>query len=60
MTLMKGFTQCKDLPEITEAKQEGGIMKTEMPSSVLLDEKICLLRLPTDTLQNFWQVITVC
>jgi hypothetical protein len=59
MTSTEGFTQCKDLPESTEAKQEGGIMKNEMPS-VLLDEKICLIKLPTDTLQNFWQVITVC
>jgi hypothetical protein len=28
-----------------------------MPS-LLLDEKICFIRLPPDTLQNFWQVIT--
>jgi hypothetical protein len=33
-------------------------MKNEMPSLVL-DEKICFIRLPPDTLQNFWQVITV-
>jgi hypothetical protein len=31
-------------------------MKNEMPS-LLLDEKICFIRLPPDTLQNFWQVI---
>ncbi len=29
-----------------------------MPS-LLLDEKICFIRLPLDTLQNFWQVITL-
>ncbi len=32
-------------------------MKNEMPS-LLLDEKTCFIRLPTDKLQNFWQVIT--
>jgi hypothetical protein len=31
-------------------------MKNEMPS-LLLDEKICFIRLPPATLQNFWQVI---
>jgi len=28
----------------------------EMPS-LLLDEKTCVIRLPPDTLQNFWQVM---
>jgi hypothetical protein len=37
--------------------REGGIMKNEM-SSLLLDEKICFIRLPSDdTLHNFWKVI---
>jgi hypothetical protein len=31
-------------------------MKNEMPS-LLLDEKICFIRLPPDTLQNSWKVI---
>jgi hypothetical protein len=31
-------------------------VKNEMPS-LLLDEKISFIRLPPDTLQNFWQVI---
>jgi NAD-dependent dihydropyrimidine dehydrogenase PreA subunit len=34
------------------------ISKDEMPSLLLLDEKICFIRLPPDTLQNFWQIIT--
>jgi hypothetical protein len=33
-------------------------MKNEMPS-LLLDEKICFIRLPLDTVQNFWQIITL-
>jgi hypothetical protein len=32
-------------------------MKKEM-AFVFLDEKISFRRLPPDTLQNFWQVIT--
>jgi hypothetical protein len=55
------FTQRKDLPDIQWRKRGetggGGIMKNEMPS-LLLDEKICFIRLPPDTWQNFWQVIT--
>jgi hypothetical protein len=39
-----------------EAKQDGGITKNKMPS---LDEKICFIRLPPDTLQNVWQVVTL-
>jgi hypothetical protein len=35
------------------------IMKNGMPFLLLLDEKICFIRLPPYTLQNFWQVITV-
>jgi hypothetical protein len=35
-----------------KANREGGIMKNKM-ASVLLDEKICFIRLPPDTLQNF-------
>jgi hypothetical protein len=35
--------------------RRGGIMKNEMPS-LLLDEKICFIRLSPDTWQNFWQV----
>jgi len=31
-------------------------MKNEMPS-LLMDEKICFIRLLPNTLQNFWQVI---
>jgi hypothetical protein len=31
-------------------------MKNEMPS-LILDEKICFIRLPANTLQNFWQVV---
>ncbi len=31
-------------------------MKNEMPSLVL-SEKLSFIRLPPDTLQNFWQVI---
>jgi hypothetical protein len=38
------------------ANRERGIMKNEM-SSVLLDEKICFIRLSPDTFQNIWQVI---
>jgi hypothetical protein len=50
---------CQKFSGETKAKQEGGIMKNEM-LSLLLDEKICFLkRLPPDTLQNFWQLITV-
>jgi hypothetical protein len=30
----------------------GAIMKNEMPS-LLVDEKLCFIRLPPDTLQNF-------
>jgi hypothetical protein len=30
-----------------------------MASLLLLDEKICFIRLPPDTLQNFWQVISL-
>jgi hypothetical protein len=37
-------------------EEEGGIMKNEMPS-LLLDEKICFLKLPPDILENLWQVI---
>ncbi len=33
-------------------------MKNEMASLLLLDEKICFIRLCPDTLQIFWQVIT--
>jgi hypothetical protein len=39
------------------ANRERGIMKNEV-SSVLLDEKICFIRLSPDTLQNLWRVIT--
>jgi hypothetical protein len=68
-----GFTRRNDLPEAggghyekrnahpkngeNHANRERGIMKNEM-SSVLLDEKICFIRLSPDTLQSFWQVIT--
>jgi hypothetical protein len=31
-------------------------MKNEIPS-LLLDEKVCVIRSSPDTLQNFWQVI---
>jgi hypothetical protein len=31
-------------------------MKNKMPS-LLLDEKICFIKLCPDTLQNFWQLI---
>jgi hypothetical protein len=31
-------------------------MTNEIPS-MLLDEKVCFIRLSPDTLQNFWQVI---
>jgi hypothetical protein len=40
------------------AKEEVGIMKNEM-ASLLLDDKLCFICLPPDTLPNFWQVITV-
>jgi hypothetical protein len=40
-----------------ETEEGGGIMKNEM-SSMLMDEKICFIRLPPDTPHNFWQVIT--
>ncbi len=56
----KKTTQLKALPEIqwrNRGKTGGGIMKNKMPS-LLLDEKICFIRLLPDTLQNFWQVIT--
>jgi hypothetical protein len=33
----------------------GGFMKNEI-LSLLLDEKICFIRLPLDTLQSLWQV----
>jgi hypothetical protein len=33
-------------------------MKNEMPSLLLLDEKLCFIMLPLDTLQNLRQVIT--
>jgi hypothetical protein len=39
-----------------ETEQEGGIMTYKM-ASLLLDEQICFIRLPPDTLQNFWQII---
>jgi hypothetical protein len=48
---------CEKFSGKMEAKQEGDIMKNEMPS-LLLDEKTCFIRLPPDKLQNFWQVIT--
>jgi hypothetical protein len=50
---------CQKHPKNGEnhANRERGIMKNEM-SSVLLDEKICFIRLSPDTLQSFWQVIT--
>jgi hypothetical protein len=35
---------------------DGGIMKNEM-LSMLLEKKICFIRSPPDTLQNFRQVI---
>jgi hypothetical protein len=49
---------CQKFSGETQVKQEGGIMKNKMPS-LLLDEKKCFIRLPLDTLQNFWQVIIV-
>jgi hypothetical protein len=56
-----GFTRCNYLPGILwrnpEETGRGAIMKKEM-ASLLLDEKICFIRLPPHTLQNFWQVIT--
>jgi len=37
----------------------GGEHYEKRNALVLLDEKICFIRLPPeDTLQNFWQVIT--
>jgi hypothetical protein len=39
------------------ADSEGGLMKNDMPS-LPLDERICFIRLPPGTLQNFWQVIS--
>jgi hypothetical protein len=33
-----------------EANREGGFLKNEMPS-MLLDEKICFIKLPQNTLQ---------
>jgi len=47
---------CQKFSGKMEAKQDGDIMKTEMPS-LLMDEKTCFIRLPPDKLQNFWQVI---
>ncbi len=46
-----GFTLHEMPPKIGEnqANREGGIMKNEMPS--LIDEKICFIRLPPNTLQ---------
>jgi hypothetical protein len=49
---------CQKFSGKMEAKQDGDIMKNEMPSSLHLDEKTCFVRLPPDKLQNFWQVIT--
>ncbi len=55
-----GFTLHEMPPKIVEnqANREEGIMKNEMPS-LLLDEIICFMRLPPNTLQNFWQVIMI-
>jgi hypothetical protein len=36
----------------------GALWKKKCLTRLLLDEKICFIRLPPDTLQNFWQVIT--
>jgi hypothetical protein len=33
-------------------------MESEMAAVLLLDEKMCFIRLSPDTLQNFWQLIT--
>jgi hypothetical protein len=50
---------CQKFSGETEAQQEvWGIMKNEMPS-LILDGKICFIRLPPDKLQNFWQVVTM-
>jgi hypothetical protein len=46
-------TKCPSKNAENEANREGGIMKKETPHMVL-DEKICFIRLPPDTLQNFW------
>jgi hypothetical protein len=35
-----------------QSKQERGFTKNEMPS-LLLNEKICFIKLPPNTLQNF-------
>jgi hypothetical protein len=54
------FTPRKDLPEIQWRKRgktgEGHYEKRN--ALLLLDEKICFIRLPPDAWQNFWQVIT--
>jgi hypothetical protein len=49
-------TGCPPQNGENEANREWCIMKNEMPS-LLLHEKTCFIRLPPDTLQNFWQVI---
>jgi len=54
---------CKKFSGKTEQKQEAGIMKNVMLScvmpSLLFDEKTCFIRLPPNTLQKFWQIVTV-
>jgi hypothetical protein len=49
---------CQKFSGETQAKQEGSIMESEMAAVLLLDEKMCFIRLSPDTLQNFWQLIT--
>jgi hypothetical protein len=49
-------TKCHPKNEVNKANREVGFMKNEIPS-LLMDEKVCFMRLSPDTLQNFWQVI---
>jgi len=37
----------------------GALWKTKCPPHSLM-KKLCFIRLPPNTLQNFWQVITIC
>jgi hypothetical protein len=53
------LTTCQKFSVETEAQQEvGGITKNEM-RSLILDGKLCFMRLSADILQNFWQVTTM-
>jgi hypothetical protein len=48
--------KCHPKNEVNKANREVGFMKNEIPS-LLMDEKVCFMRLSPDTQQNFWQVI---